>query len=74
MFEDVWYACRIWRVRLESDAEDIVLVFACYMEIVGARLVMLEEQGRELKLRHVLALFQSEAMNAIARLGQRVEH
>lgn len=74
MFEDVWHAGRIWRVRLEPDAEDIVLIISCHVQVVGASLVVLEQQRRQLQLRHVLALFQCEAMNAIARLGQRVEH
>ena len=74
MFEDVRHAGRIWRVRLEADAEDIVLVVSCHVQVISAGLVVLEQQRRQLQLRHVLALFQSEAMNAIARLGQRVEH
>jgi len=74
MFEDVRHTRRIWRVRLESDAEDIVLIVSCHVQVISASLVVLEQQRRQFQLRHVLALFQSEAMNAIARLGQRVEH
>jgi len=74
MFKDMWHARRVWRVGLEADAEDIVLIVSCHMKIIGAGLVVLEHQRRQLQLRHVLRLFQSEAMNAVAGLGQRVEH
>lgn len=48
MLEDVWHACRIWWIRLESDAEDIVDIVSCYMQVVCTCLVMLEKQCRQL--------------------------
>lgn len=74
MFKDVWHARRIWRVGLEADAKDIVLVVSCHVQVIGAGLVVLEHQRRQLQLRHVLGLLQGEAMDAVAGLGQRVEH
>lgn len=72
MFKNMGHARRIWRVRLEADAEDIVLVVSCHVQIVGAGLVVLEQQRRELQLGHMLAPLEGEAMDAVARLGQRV--
>ena len=72
MFENVRNTSRIRRVRLETDAEYIVLVVSCHVQIVGAGLVMLEHQRRQLQLRHMLRLLQGEAMDAIARLWERV--
>jgi len=56
MFEDVRNASRIRRIRLETDAEDIVLVVSCHVQVVGASLVMLEHQRRQLQLGHMLRL------------------
>jgi len=72
MFKDVRNASRIRRVGLEADAKDIVLVVSCHVQVVGAGLVMLEHQRRELQLWHMLGLLKGEAMDAIARLGERV--
>lgn len=73
MFEDVWDAGGVWRVGLEADREDIVLVFSGYVKIVGARLVVLEEQCGELELRHVLGSLKGEAMEFCARLREASE-
>lgn len=72
MFKDVRNASRIRRIRLEADAEDIILVVSCHVQVVGAGLVVLEHQRRQLQLGHMLALLEGKAMNAIARLGERV--
>lgn len=44
MFEDMRHASGVRGVGFESDAEDIVLIISCYVQIICARLVMLEVQ------------------------------
>lgn len=41
VLQDMRHTCGVRRVRLESDAENIVLVFPCNMEVVRVCLVML---------------------------------
>lgn len=41
VFQDMRHTCGVRRVRLESDAENIVLVFPCDMEVIRVCLVML---------------------------------
>lgn len=41
MFEDVGHACRIGRVGLESDGEDIVLVLPGNVQIFGTGPIVL---------------------------------
>lgn len=72
MFKDMRHTRGIWRVCLEADAEDIVLVVSCDVQVVGTGLVVLEEQRRQLELRHMLCLLKSESMDAITRLGERI--
>lgn len=55
MLKDVRHACIIGRICFEADAEDIVAVVASDVNVLGARLVMLQVQGCQLKLWHVLA-------------------
>lgn len=50
MFKDVRNTSGVGRICLEADAEDIVGVVSCYVQIVGARLVVLEVQRRQLQL------------------------
>lgn len=72
MFKDMRHTSGIWWVGLEADAEDIVLVVSCDVQVVGTGLVVLEEERRQLELRHMLRLLQSESMNAITRLWERI--
>lgn len=41
MLQDMRHTCGVRRVRLESDAENIVLVFSCNMQVIRVCLVML---------------------------------
>lgn len=68
MFKYVWHARGVRRIRLESYAEDIVLIISCNMKIVCARLVVLKMQRRELELGDMLRSLESKAMKLGARL------
>ena len=73
MFKYVRHACGVGRVGLEANTEDIVLIFSCYVQIVGASLVVLEEQRRQLELRDMLCALEGEAMKASTRLRESRE-
>ena len=64
MFQDMRNPRRIWRVRLEPNGEDIVLVISRKMEILGAGLIMLEFKGCELEQWNMLLSFEGESMQA----------
>jgi hypothetical protein len=68
MLQDVGHSGRIWRVRLETDGKDIVGVVAGNVQVLGAGLVMLQVQSRQLKLRHLLNALEGEAMELLSRL------
>ena len=70
MFEYMWYTCGVWWIRLKSDTKYIVLIISCYVEVVGACLVVLEMQRRQLQFRHMLRSLQSEAMELGSRLRE----
>lgn len=67
MLQDVGDAGVIGRIRLEADGEDIVGVITRDMQVVGAGLVMLQLQCRQLQLRDVLCSDESESMELRAR-------
>lgn len=69
MFQYMRHACGVRWIRLESNAEYIVLVISCYVQIVCASLVVLEVKGRQLQFRHVFCFLKSKATDAIAGLG-----
>jgi len=73
MLEDVWDTGGVWRVGFETDAEDIVRIISRDVQIVGARLVMLEVQRRQLQLGHVLGALKGEAMQTSSGLRQAGE-
>ena len=56
------------RVCLEADREDIVLVFAGNMQIVGSGLVVLQVQSRQLEFRDMLRTEESEAVDLLSWL------
>lgn len=68
MLQDVWHTSRIWRIGLEANGEDIVGVVAGDVQIIGAGLVVLQKQSRQLELGHLLDALQGEAMELLARL------
>lgn len=70
MLEDVRHTSRIGRVRLEADGEDIVGVVAGDMQVLGAGLVVLQVEGCQLQLRHLLDPLEGEAMELLAGLGK----
>ena len=73
MLEYMRHASGVWWIRLEANTEDIVLVFSCYVQIVCARLVVLEEQCRQLKLGYMLRSLESETMEASSGLRETRE-
>ena len=54
MLEDMRHSRAVRRVCLEADREDIVLVFPCNMQIVGAGLVVLQMQSCQLEFGDML--------------------
>lgn len=68
MFKYMRYASGVWRIGLETNAKDVVLILPRYVQVVCASLVMLEMQRRELELRHMLCPLQGKAMQLAARL------
>ena len=67
VFQYVWDAGIIWRVSLEANAENIVLVVSCNMEIFCASLVVLQMNSCKLELRNVFGTLQSESVQMISR-------
>ena len=47
MFEDVWHSSGVRWVCLEADAEDIVGIVSCDVQILCARLVVGELECRQ---------------------------
>ena len=68
MLEYMRHAGSVGRVCLEADAEDIILILSRYVEVVGASLVVLEEQGGELELGDMLCALKCEAVELGAGL------
>ena len=66
MFEDVRHSRGVGGIRLEADAEDIVLVLSRYVQVVRAGLVVCEVQGRQFELRHMLRSLEGEAMELLS--------
>ena len=66
MFQDVWHSSGIWRVSLEADGEDIVRILSGNVQVLGARLVVLEVQCSQLKLGHLLDALEGEAVQLLA--------
>lgn len=70
MFEDVRHASVVGRIGLESDGEDIVRIVSRDVEVVCARLVMLELQCRQLQLGDLLDTLESKAMEPVSHFGE----
>lgn len=68
MLQDVGDAGVIGRVRLEANGEDIVGIVTRNVQVVGAGLVVLQLQCRQLQLWNVLCSDESESMELGARL------
>jgi hypothetical protein len=68
MLEDMRHPGVVRRICLESDREDIVLVFACNMQIVCASLVVLQVQSCQLEFGDMLRAEEREAVNLLSRL------
>lgn len=62
VLQDMGNTRRIWRVGLESNAEDIVLVISCHVQVIGVGLVMSQSDRCEVQLRDVLLFANSEAV------------
>ena len=69
VLKDMGHAGVVWRVGLEADGEDIVAVVAGDVQVLGAGLVVLQMQRRQLELRHMLGAQQGEAAELLAGLG-----
>jgi len=70
MLEDVWHPRGVGRVGLEADGEDIVGVVPGNVNVFGARLVVLQLEGRQLQLGHLLYAAEGEAMELLAHSGE----
>ena len=68
MLQDVWHPGVVRRVCLEADREDIVLVFAGNMQIVGSGLVVLQVQSCQLEFGDMLRAQESEAVDLLSWL------
>jgi len=66
MFQDVWHSSGVWRVSLEANGEDIVRILAGNVQVLGARLVVLEVQCSQLKLGNLLDALEGEAVQLLA--------
>jgi hypothetical protein len=64
----MWHSSRIGRVRLEADGKDIVGVVAGNVQVLGAGLVVLQVQGCQLELWHLLDPLKGEAMELLSGL------
>ena len=74
MLQDVRNARVVWRVRLEGDREDVVLVISIDVKVICSCLVMLKLESCQLQLRHVLNTLESKAMELGSRLRQARKH
>lgn len=70
MLENMWDTSGVWWICLEADAEDIIAIVPCHMQIVCARLFMLEVQRREFQLGNMLCALKSEAVEMFAGFGE----
>jgi len=68
MLEDMRHPRMVRWVCLEADREDIVLVFPGNMQIVGARLVVLQVQSCQLEFWDMLRTEESEAVDLLSGL------
>lgn len=68
MLEDMRHPRMVRWVCLEADREDIVLVFASNMQIVGARLVVLQVQSCQLEFWDMPRTEESEAVDLLSGL------
>lgn len=62
MLENMRDACGIRGIGFETDREDIIIIFACYVQVVRAGLVVLEVQRGQLQLGDMLSSLESEAI------------
>ncbi len=69
MLEYMWHSGVVWRVCLETNREDIVLVLTGHMKVVGASFIMLEVQCCQLELGDMLQAHEGEAMELLSWLG-----
>ena len=68
MFKDMRNPGIVWRVSLESNGEDIILVIACDVQVLCSCFIMLKVQRSQLQLRNVLSTFERKAMQLLAWL------
>lgn len=73
MLQNMGHTCRIRWVCLEADTEDIILVVPRNMQIVRIGLVMSQPHGGQVKLRNVLLLANSEAVELLANSREAVD-
>lgn len=70
MLEDVRHSRVVRRVGLEANGEAVVRIVARNVQVLGAGLVVLQVQGRQFQLRHLLDALEGEAMQLLAGLGE----
>jgi hypothetical protein len=69
MLEDMRHSRIVRRICLESDRENVVLVFSGNVQVVGASLVVLQVQSCQLEFGDMLRTEESEAMDFLSWLG-----
>ena len=69
VLQDMGHTGVVWWVCLEADGEDIVAIVAGDVQVLGAGLVMLQMQRRQLELGDMLGPQQGEAVELVAGLG-----
>lgn len=57
-------------IGLEGNAEYIVCVLSGYVQVICARLLMLEVQRRQLEFGDMLCALEMEAVQMCSRLGE----
>ena len=62
MLQDMGHAGVIGRIGLETNGEDIVAVFSCDVEVVGASIIMLKSHCCQMQLGNVLGILNSKTV------------
>ena len=70
MLQDMWDACVVWRVSLETHGEDIVLVISGHMQVLCSCVLMFQMERRQLQLGNILDTLKPEAMEPLSRFWQ----
>lgn len=73
MLQDMRHASSIWRICLEPDTEDIVLVFSSHVDVVGIGFVVLQADCCKVQFWNVLLLLNSKPMDPLTDLRKALK-